>query len=457
MVEQIIRPANIAIKLLGQQSYKENVKYRPIKFYFSTEIDSGLLLINFMTSEMLFLDNYEKNIFMEQINHSLTIELVKKWFLVPENTDDNSLYNEFEKTRNLIAKNFLNNEYKNCIDTYTILTTTDCNARCFYCFELGRKRTFMTEKVALDVSNYIIKKCGGKLVKLRWFGGEPLYNDKVIDIICDNLKKNKINFASSMVSNGYLFSKDKIIKAKKCWNLVRVQITLDGTEKVYNNCKAFVYKNTNAFQVVTNNIESLLQENITVNIRLNMDLHNEKDLYSLVDYLSERYGKYKNFTVYAHLLYGSADKKKSETMEKKRELFEKFIALEEYIFDKKIFKYTLIDNKIRIGGCMASKDNTTVVLTDGRLGKCEYYSDNETWGSIYDDSIDYDMINKFKFHRSFFKKCNDCAYRPYCIQNDACPHAVKECDELDQMLTFQNFKIYMINTYLNFRNQTRNE
>lgn len=123
---------------------------------------------------------------------------------------------------------------------YSIFTTTDCNARCFYCFELGRSRMPMSEETAHKAAAYIADHCGGKPVRLSWFGGEPLFNRKVIDIICRDLQVRNVDYHSTMMSNGYLFDGETVRRAASLWKLRRVQITLDGTENVYNRCNGNV-------------------------------------------------------------------------------------------------------------------------------------------------------------------------------------------------------------------------
>ena len=46
------------------------------------------------------------------------------------------------------------------ITGYTIFPTTDCNARCFYCFELDRSRIPMSVETARKVVRYIKDHCG---------------------------------------------------------------------------------------------------------------------------------------------------------------------------------------------------------------------------------------------------------------------------------------------------------
>lgn len=448
-MEQIIEPNKITAEILGKQKYNNTCNYRLIKYQHSCDIDNGILIINFLTSEMIYLNEKEKAKLEKKELTDIKKQLISKWFFVPVDNDDLMLYKQLENTRSMIYSGSENKLADNIITTYTILPTTDCNARCFYCFELGRNRSMMTEETAGDIAEYIEKNCGGKPVRLRWFGGEPLYNVRIIDIICGKLRDKKIEYVSNMVTNGYLFDEQIIERAKSLWNLQNIQITLDGTEKIYNRVKAFIYKDVNPFLRVTDNIERLLAAGFNVHVRMNMDFHNEAELYDLVNYLHDRYSQFDNFTAYSHLLF--EENGKQRTLEEKEKLVKEYIKLEKYMHDKGIFRYSVLTNTYKKATCMASKDNSVVVMTDGRLGKCEYYTDSNAWGSIYSEDIDYDMKNKYKVSRKYFPQCDDCAYRPFCFQKSACPHALKDCDEIDRLLTFKHFEEYMRVSYDNFR------
>jgi sulfatase maturation enzyme AslB (radical SAM superfamily) len=112
-----------------------------------------------------------------------------------------------------------------------------------------------------------------------------------------------VEFKSSAVSNGYLFDKETVQKSVTDWNLKKVQITLDGTETVYNKAKAYIYKNTNCYRTVMENIDHLLTAGIAVTIRLNLSLYNAEDLIQLVNELAERFGGRRGFFVYADYIF----------------------------------------------------------------------------------------------------------------------------------------------------------
>ena len=114
------------------------------------------------------------------------------------------------------------------ITHYTILPTTACNARCYYCFEKGTKVETMTEQTANDVVEFIKKHHGGEKVSILWFGGEPSLCPNRITQISNGLRVNGVKFVSQMISNGYAFDEGLVEEAVNNWNLRFIQITFDG-------------------------------------------------------------------------------------------------------------------------------------------------------------------------------------------------------------------------------------
>ena len=61
-----------------------------------------------------------------------------------------------------------------------------------------------------------------------------------------------------MISNGYLFDDTIIEKSVNDWNLNSVQVTLDGTEEVYNKIKSYICHDLiSPFMRVIENIEKI--------------------------------------------------------------------------------------------------------------------------------------------------------------------------------------------------------
>lgn len=447
---QIIEPLNTIVKLITEQKFIQNQSYRKIVYLKESKTEDGYLIFNFLTREMLLLTEDEHAQFSSgrYSVKKLKEDLIKKWFLVPEDYNEFNIANQVKMLLRSMATSAVLP-----IRHYTILPTTDCNARCFYCFELERTHTHMTAQTAEDVAAFIIKKSQGVRVKINWFGGEPLCNTKAIDIISAILRENNIDFVSSFTSNGYLFNEKNVTKAKELWNMKDVQITLDGTEEIYNRVKAYIYKNGKSpFKVVCDNIERLLEEGFVVKIRLNMDDHNEDDLYKLVDYLYQRYSKYKELFVYSHLLFeDSTEHQKSRSTIERQMMQQKYLIFNAYLRQKYPVKSRGVKYLLQFTQCQADDNGSTIILPDGHLGKCEHYSDTDFWGSIYSDEVDEDVLNDFRRIRYLGEQCNKCFLFPACISLMRCPQTTDHCDEYDMKDKEEFISLCMRNSYDDYK------
>lgn len=447
---QVYKPHDTTVKLLGIPAVKLDEKYRQLKFLLKYEVEKGLLIYNVLTRELILLSNEEREHFENPVdlNNETVLLLIKKWVLVPENTDE---VNISKQIYSFLSNFFFSNT--NPIHIFTIFPTTACNARCFYCFENGRTQTFMSPKTAEDVADFIIKKSKGVPIKIRWFGGEPLYNSEVMDIICDKLINAGVKFNSHITTNGYLFTPDIIKKAVDKWNIsAGVQITLDGTEEIYNKVKNFIYNDgRSAFRVVLENIGNLVKAGVKVSIRLNMDEHNAEDLYKLSDILYERFGEYKNFIVYAHLLFEDSSKVQLERSDVERHmLLNKYLQFSEHLEKQYKRRSRNVKNLMQYHQCMADDPATTTILPDGSLGKCEHYSDTDFWGSIYSDEINMDAINEFRRLQDLGKQCEECELKPMCFRLVRCAQTVDRCDEADKKLRLVHVGKLIMTTYKEF-------
>ena len=205
--------------VVGLQKRDENTEYRLMHYVIRQEVEEGVLLYNTLTCAMVLVTHEEAR------NLSAVEGLIENRFLVPVGYDDK----KFCKIVKYGAK--LMQRRPKGIRKYTIVTTTGCNARCAYCFEKGTKPVNMTMETAEKVAQYILTHRGEhEEVQIDWFGGEPLYNFKVMDRICSRLLEHDVKFFSHITTNGYLFSEKIVEKAVQLWHLNRALITLDGTE-----------------------------------------------------------------------------------------------------------------------------------------------------------------------------------------------------------------------------------
>ena len=170
---KIILSANDGISQILKRFRQTALDNRLMKYCVRTPVEGGVLLFNLLTRELLLLIEAEHTRLAE-------LQYLKDhWFLVPNDTNEKE-YADFVRWVLQTRK-----KKSRIITGYTIFPTTDCNARCFYCFELGRSRVPMSQETALKTAEYIKNHCGDKSVSISWFGGEPLFNQEAIDTICE--------------------------------------------------------------------------------------------------------------------------------------------------------------------------------------------------------------------------------------------------------------------------------
>ena len=407
--------ASTLVGLLKDQQFRDGESYRLMHFVVRQPVEEGLLLYNVLTRAVVLLTPEEARTMEEDV--AAVPELVAKWFAVPSSFDDRSLAREVRAVGKMLEKQ------PKGISGYTILTTTDCNARCFYCCEKGRRKIPMTDRTARKAAEFILRNNPGEKVHLRWFGGEPLYNKGVISLICGLLRDAKVDFQSSMVSNGYLFDDETIDEAVGLWNLKKVQITLDGTEEVYNRSKAFIYAEGSPYRRVLENLHRLLKAGIRVNVRLNIDRHNADDLFKLADILIAKHGGNKLFTVYSHSLFetGPSESAVSHTDARRRNLFETRMRLQDKLKRGMIAVDHKLPDKLKLHRCMADSDTNILILPDGHLGKCDF---SDEWvGDLESTERDEKKLTEFKRLREEIDACADCPFYPDCFRLTLCEEA----------------------------------
>ena len=400
---QIIIPtASTFEQMVGLQKRADGERYRLMTYVLQQPVADGLLLYNTLTCSLVLLTPDEAADITAQG------ELIDRWFLVPEAHDDRKLCRQVRQMAALLTP------APKVVTTYTILPTTGCNARCFYCYEQGTKPVTMTAETASRVVRYIVAHCGDEKITLRWFGGEPLVNAKVIDQICTELNGQGVPFRSEMITNGYLMDAELVQRAKNLWQLQKVQITLDGTAQTYNRVKAYVYQGVNAFERVLENIGQLIAVGIRVLIRLNVDKHNIGEMAELAELLHQHFGSNEHLSVYSHELFGE------RTPEDNATLFAQRMQLEQQIAKHGILRIKELPKDIHLNQCMADNDGSVVIAPDGHLGKCEHFIDREFFGHIDREERDMTIIRKFKERRAEIEACATCPFYPQCYRLVMC-------------------------------------
>jgi len=420
-------------RLGGIQIFVPGKEYRLNRYVYEERMNDRIILYNSFTNALIDMNEEEYNDCIKIAKDADYVSFFfRNYFVVPVD------YDETEALRKLIEKKRvqIDENYLKYTKLYTILPTTGCNARCFYCYEKGTKTKVMTKEVAEKIATLIARRYKEQQSKfpdknnrarLHWFGGEPTMNMDAIDLICNILSANGIPYDGDMISNGYLFNPENAKKARELWKITNVQITLDGTDETYNKTKAYVYKDDpNPFATVIGNIRNLISNGIRVTIRMNMDLYNAEDIKALIPYLRKEFGPEELISAYAYPIFeGHGIKRTEEHFKQTTDELEEI----EDVLEKYGFIQPLGETKIPSHHCMADGGEGILFSPEGNIGLCEHYVDKEFIGNIDDpDNLDLDGIKKFWEREEDTDLCSDCLNYIDCIRLSMCED-LRNCTE----------------------------
>lgn len=440
----ILQPRSLINNLWGKQKIKNDSNYRLMKYVLRLDYNDEVILHNVVTGHMVTLDNDEVELLgnLPVVYDSIMKSLVVDHFLVPEE------YNEY-KAVNQLRKILQCDSTGDAINHYTILPTTFCNARCFYCYESDYPHVQMSVETADKLIKYIDEHRKGKDVTINWFGGEPLVGIQRIDQISQGLKDLGITYSASMISNGYLFDEEIVERSVELWKLHRIQITLDGTEDTYNRVKAYVNIKDNPFQRVLKNIDLLSKKKVQVNIRLNMDFYNKDDILTLIDQLTERYNGNSYVSMYVNMLFNN------EGFEPVRHSYDEILALSDIVdeYTERLNQVGLSTDSqkflsLEYNHCMADNPHSILIQPDGSFCRCEHESILDNYGNIDEGILKPQILLGWKESDEPSIKCPECSLFPGCYHLRGCMNRDMPCTDVLQSKNI-NKQIERIRTLYN--------
>lgn len=414
---RIILSGDSLVNKIIYRQYVPKKEYRWFNFCVIDEHDDNLLVFNTLNRMLIEFGR-------EEIDSKNNIDfLVNYGFYVEE------LQNDLQFCREVIDIVKVLREPYNIVNNYTIFTSLNCNANCFYCFEKSQNssKVDMNETVANNVVKFIHKMNNREKIFIRWFGGEPLLNISCIDIISHKLKDLGMEFESSIVTNGVLINQKCIDKCINEWQVRNIQITIDGTKDKYLQIKNYSNKTIDYFEIVINNIENLLRCGIGVVVRLNISENNCENIVELLDFLLDKFSRYSNLTIDPHSLFekcGNIDLMRTIDDEKKVRETQLFIM-------KKVDEMGLYSNELRhylkTSVCTADSGHTITILPSGRLGVCEHSLVDHFIGWVDEEVLDLSEVDYFKNAYPEMEECAGCSCYLECNRQSVCDGVVHGC------------------------------
>lgn len=371
-----------------------------------------------------------------------------------------SQYSAYEKRFSELKKQIKNDE--EC--TVVLIPSYSCNMECEYCYEGHQKKESKLmsweekDKIIEMIKQYSLNKINFVLL-----GGEPIYGENLIffkEFFCE-LKDIGVNYQISCISNGLEITDNfGIIKEI---GISRFQITIDGLEEVHNRRKKSKISGKNPFKEACRAISKLLENNIEVDLRINMDQYNVNEINGIAELIEKKgWDKKEDFKAYIYpVTYSGNDEKKEyftevQILKRVLEIIKpEYEELFELDFHGIEFINTILSNEIFVPKTQfcASCSNQIVLDGNGNIYTC-------WWGASNKDFL----IGKFQNHQlkvnnhqlevwrehsvDTIKKCKGCKYRYIC--GGGCVFkAYLNHGELNQGNCAEFYEI--INTYLQFK------
>ena len=374
---------------IGSQQVLPGVKY--VEHGYITRV--GDVVYNALTGEIAVVDDEADR-----------TEMIRRWFLAPKGMNLAGLAHMTRQAAHGMKT-------ARSINRYTIFTTTGCNGACEYCFQHDLEPVVMSKETAAAVATFIMQHSNpGLMIRIRWFGGEPLTNKRAISQICEVLQRNRRRYQSSMSSNGDLF-KDVTDEEVELWQLKSVQFTLDEFGDGYGKIKGLP---VGAYDRLKATIERF--PGINFALRVHYDpAKGAEPCYQIID----DFKGYANVVMYAAMLYDGG---------KTQADYETLLQIEDHMIEVGRYNMSLPTMSPDVY-CMADSRQQACITPVGDLTPCEHFVTGETYGTIYSDARDQSVLDKWAAKcKDNLSSCVKCPLYPSCEMLCRCESAGK-CSE----------------------------
>lgn len=407
-------------------------QWKPSRFNAQSETDDGgLMLYNSYTGAIVSCSAAERHQILEWLAPSAPVpepapplyhSLIEHGFLVSGETD--------EMRRALFLHQSMHAQDAMHL---VLLVTEACNFRCTYCYE-SFPRASMREEVMQGLEAYMEDRARSlKQLTISWHGGEPLLVPHIIERLSRSFmaacERNHAIYAAEMSTNGYYLTRERFEQMLDL-QVARFMVTLDGEGKVHD-ARRGLHGGGGTYATIVQNLLSLKEVDrpFEINLRVNFDNSNLKEVSEFIPKLQELFGDDPRFKVYFRpvgCMGGGNDLNLPVCDERTKD---------QYIWDfnEEAIKQGLpvssfiSDTLLPTGAiCYAAKPNSLIVGSDGMLYKCSVAieQDNNRLGRIHADGtleLDYDKLALWTTSgEETDEKCQACFFRPAC-QGNHCP------------------------------------
>ena len=288
--------------------------------------------------------------------------------------------------------------------------TDSCNLRCHYCF-LPHDPTFLSIEMGKKIVDSLVKTAQEndlKKLKLKYAGGEPLQNKKVLKALHHYaLEQKEMEISASILTNGTLLDRDFLLWIKE--HKIKLIISLDNIES--KNPQRIYKEGEDSAQDVMKNIELALNEGIKPFISITLTSETIDSLNALLSWILE-----KNLFFSINFYKGKSAVNEGKLIQKMLEAFK----LIENNFPQQSLLNTLVDmsnfSDPHLKSCSVG-ENYLIFNTNGEISQCPMTMD-EPIASVDSSAIlkkIQNPLNKLKnFRVDEQEECKTCQWRYWC-------------------------------------------
>lgn len=319
----------------------------------------------------------------------------------------------------------------------TIAPTLDCNFRCKYCFETHPKGKMNSETQAALVKFAESRLERAKNFSVTWYGGEPLLAKEIIWSLSEKFlelcAKYSVNYDAFIITNASLLE-DSDVELFKKYKINGAQITIDGVKEIHDKRRRSV-TNESTFDKLIDRVNLLLNENLSVVVRINIDKENISSVDELLDILAERinlrdklkidFGQVSPFTDICKSIESDCynNEQFADVM---LPLYEKVLARGFEM--NKMAAYPVP----RLNFCCTDYVNSFVIDNRGGLYRCwNHVQDSAgSCGNVNDGdnlTLEKNYLTWIQWNPIKHPKCRECIYLPICM--GGCPYLMRRSDD----------------------------
>ena len=406
------------------------------KYNFLKQFDDTTIFFNSMTCALAVVDENFLRVVDDIKNNSYDEQKYDKKLINDMKDSGCIVVDEIDELEKL---EFFRNLSKYDMTNFclTIAPTLDCNFRCPYCFEIHPKG-IMSNEVQSSLINFIESRLEfAKNFSVTWYGGEPLIAKEIIYSLSEKIlalcEKFCVNYDSFIITNASLMADDDIEKFKN-YKISGAQITIDGPKKIHDSRRRSA-NGESTFDKLIDRVNVLLNNDISVVVRINIDKENISCVDELLEVLRSKIERYEKLKIDFGQVQAFTEICKS--VESNCYNNEQYADIMLPLYSK-IQEFGFEVNKMncypapRVNYCCYDYANSFVVDNHGEIYRCWNHVGNSKYscGNVKNfnfDNLEKNYLSSIQWNPIRHKKCCECEYLPICM--GGCPDIMKNSDD----------------------------